>query len=249
MATNLMVPSVIGHRGAAAHAPENTRRGFRIARALGCRWVEFDVRLAADGGLVVLHDATLDRTTNGSGRVIDHTVAELAALDAGDGGGVPTLTESLDLLAELGLGANVEVKAESVETATMTGALTALACQDARKRHGLDLLISSFVPAALAAARGAAAEVPRGLLRDRPGRDWRAAAADFGCISLHVQERCATAALARAVHGAGLRLLAYTVNDPARAAALFAAGVDGLFSDAPDRILAVARPEPAPPPA
>jgi glycerophosphoryl diester phosphodiesterase len=249
MATNLMVPSVIGHRGAAAHAPENTRRSFRIARALGCRWVEFDVRLAADGGLVVLHDATLDRTTSGTGRAVDRTVAELASLDAGDGSGVPTLAQLLDLLAELGLGANVEIKAESVEQATVAGALAALACEEARKRHGLDLLISSFMPAALAAARGAATEVPRGLLRDRPGRDWRAAAADLGGISLRVQERCATAGLARAVHGAGLRLLAYTVNDPARAAALLAAGVDGLFSDVPDRILAVAGVAPAPPPA
>ncbi len=233
----LVIPPVIGHRGAAAHAPENTRAGFRKARALGCRWVEFDVRRAASGGLAVIHDATLERTTNGHGRVADHTLGELAGLDPGDGAGVPSLAEVLALLAELGLGANVEVKAEP-ENAPVTGALAAVACEQARRKHGLELLISSFSPAALAAARGAAPFLPRGLLRDAPGRDWRSAAEALGCVTLHVQARCADRALAEAVHGAGLRLLAYTVNDPAQARALLADGIDGVFSDVPDRILA-----------
>ena len=238
MSDSLTIPSVIGHRGAAAHAPENTLAGFRKARALGCRWVEFDVRLAANGGLAVIHDATLERTTSGQGRVIDHDLADLASLDPGDGGGVPSLTQVLDLLAELGLGANVEVKAEGPE-APVTGALAAVACEQARRRHpGLELLLSSFSPAALAAARGAAAFLPRGLLRDAPGRDWQPTAASVGCVSLHVQQRCADRALADAVHGAGLRLLAYTVNDPARARTLLAQGVDAVFSDVPDRIMA-----------
>lgn len=236
MSEPLNIPQVIGHRGAAAHAPENTRASFRKARALGCRWVEFDVRLAANGGLVVIHDATLERTTNGRGRVVDHSLADLAALDAGDGAGVPTLAEVLDLLAELGLGANVEVKAEG-DAAAVTGALAALTCEQARRRHGLELLISSFSSSALAAARGAAAFLPRGLLCDAPGRGWQANMEVLGCISLHVQARCADRALAEAVHAAGYRLLAYTVNDPGRARALIDAGVDALFSDAPDRLL------------
>ncbi len=239
MPNALHIPPVIGHRGAAAHAPENTRRGFRLAKALGCRWVEFDVRLAADGGLAVIHDATLERTTDGIGRVIDKRIDELAALDAGDGTGVPTLAETLDQLAHLELGAKVEVKAEGPEAAVV-GALTALACDAARRRYGSVLLISSFSPEALAAARGAAADVPRGLLRDGPGRDWREAARRLGCVSLHVQARWADKVLAEAAHDAGLKLLAYTVNDPSRARALFQAGVDSLFSDAPDAILAVA---------
>ena len=233
----LNIPTVIGHRGAAAHAPENTLTGFRKAKALGCRWVEFDVRLAANGGLAVIHDATLERTTNGRGRVVDHSLAELAKLDAGDGAGVPSLAQVLDLLAELGLGANVEVKAEG-DAAAVTGALASVACEQARRRHGLDLLISSFSPAALAAARGAAAFLPRGLLRDAPGRDWRVNAEALGCVSLHIQARCADRALAEAVHAAGYRLLAYTVNDPVQARNLIAAGVDAVFSDAPERILA-----------
>lgn len=237
MSDSLVIPQVIGHRGAAAHAPENTLAGFRKAKALGCRWVEFDVRAAADGGLAVIHDATLARTTGVEGRVIDHTLAELAELDPGDGAGVPSLAQALDLLAELGLGANVEVKAEGAEAA-VTGALAAIVCERARRKHGLELLLSSFSTAALAAAHGAAAFLPRGLLREAPGRDWRVMAGALGCVSLHVEARFADRALAEAVHGAGLRLLAYTVNDPARARALIAQGVDALFSDLPDRILA-----------
>jgi glycerophosphoryl diester phosphodiesterase len=242
MSDSLVIPPVIGHRGAAAYAPENTLAGFRKAKALGCQWVEFDVRLAASGGLVVIHDATLERTTNGQGRVADHTISELAALDPGDGAGVPSLPDVLELLAELGLGANVEVKAE-LENAPVTGALAAVACEQARRKHGLELLISSFSPAALAAAHGAAPFLPRGLLRDAPGRDWRSSAEALGCISLHVQARCADRALAAAVHGAGLRLLAYTVNDPLQARTLLAGGIDGVFSDVPDRILAGLAPD------
>ena len=237
MSIPLVIPQVIGHRGAAASAPENTLAGFRKAKALGCLWVEFDVRLAADGGLAVIHDPTLERTTGVEGRVIDRGLDELARLDAGDGEGVPSLVRVLDLLAELGLGANVEVKAESEAAAGVTGALAAVVCEQARHRHDIELLLSSFSPAALAAARGAAPDLPRGLLRASAGRDWREATAALGCISLHIATSRADRVLADAVHGSGLRLLAYTVNDPAHARALFAQGVDGLFSDCPERLL------------
>ena len=238
MRHSLAIPQVIGHRGAVAHAPENTLAGFRKAKALGCRWVEFDVRLAANGGLAVIHDATLARTTGVEGRVVDHRLEQLAELDAGDGAAVPSLAQVLDLLAELGLGANVEVKAENEADAVVTGAQAAVVCERIGREHGLELLLSSFSPAALAAARGAAPDLPRGLLRAAPGRNWRAVAAALGCVSLHVSARFADQALADAVHAADLRLLAYTVNDPARAQALIAQGVDALFSDLPDRILA-----------
>jgi glycerophosphoryl diester phosphodiesterase len=95
----------------------------------------------------------------------------------------------------------------------------------------------------LAAARGAAAYLPRGLLCDAPGRGWQSTAEALGCASLHVQQRCADRPLADAVHKAGLRLLAYTVNDPARARTLIEQGIDAVFSDVPDRIMAALAPE------
>src|SRR5512142_2967244 len=113
------LPPVIGHRGAAAHAPENTLAGFRRAKALGCTWVEFDVRLTADGVPVLCHDPRLDRTTDRSGRVAAQTLAAIQTSDAGGwfapvfaGERMPSLEEALLLCAELGLGANIEIKAE-----------------------------------------------------------------------------------------------------------------------------------------
>src|SRR5271154_6533668 len=113
----LTLPCVIGHRGAAASAPENTLAGLRRAKALGRSWVEFDVRLPGDGALVLCHDPRLDRTTSGSGLVSATSLAAIRELDAGSwfdpsfaGERVPTLDEVLSLASELDLGANIEIK-------------------------------------------------------------------------------------------------------------------------------------------
>src|SRR5579862_6026518 len=114
-----VIGPVIGHRGAAARAPENTLAGLRCAKALGCAWVEFDVRLTGDGALVLCHDPRLDRTTNGSGLVSAMSLAAIRELDAGRwfdasfaGEKVPTLEEVLVLAGELDLGANIEIKSD-----------------------------------------------------------------------------------------------------------------------------------------
>ena len=113
----LIEPPVIGHRGAAGHAPENTLASLRAAAALGVRWVEFDAKLTGDGQVVLFHDETLERTTDGSGPVADMALEDLRALDAGGwfgepfrGERIPTLSETLAVLGELKLGANVEIK-------------------------------------------------------------------------------------------------------------------------------------------
>ena len=111
------LPRVIGHRGAAAVAPENTLASLRRAKELGAGWVEFDVKLTRDGAAVLIHDERLERTTDGRGEVARTTLAELRKLDAGAwfdpafaGERVPTLGDALALCGELGLGINVEVK-------------------------------------------------------------------------------------------------------------------------------------------
>src|SRR5712692_9179692 len=115
----LRLPRVIGHRGAAASAPENTLAGLRRAKALGCAWVEFDVRLTGDGALVLCHDPSLDRTTSGTGAVSAQSLAAIRDCDAGSwfapafaGERVPTLEEVLLLAAELDLGTNIEIKSD-----------------------------------------------------------------------------------------------------------------------------------------
>ena len=113
----LRLPQVIGHRGAAAAAPENTLASIRKAKELGASWIEFDVKLTRDGQAILFHDDRLERTTDGRGAVAATTLAEIKRLDAGSwfgpafrGEPVPTFDEALMLCAELGLGINVEIK-------------------------------------------------------------------------------------------------------------------------------------------
>ncbi|MEA2756651.1 MAG: glycerophosphoryl diester phosphodiesterase [Aliidongia sp.] len=236
------LPRIIGHRGAAAHAPENTLAGFRKAHALGVGWVEFDVRLTGDGRCIVLHDDTIDRTTDGSGAAADMTLEMLAAWDAGAwfdpgfaGEAIPTFEETIDLLGELGLGANVEIKPHpgtEIETAEAV-------CRILRTSWPASLpapLVSSFAYPALETAHRLAPELARGLLLGRVGDDWRRLADGIEAHTIHCDHVGLTESRAREIRAASYPLLAYTVNHAGRARELFDWGVCGVFSDAPDRV-------------
>lgn len=240
----MMLPPVIGHRGAAARAPENTLAGFRRAKALGCGWVEFDVRLTADGALVLCHDDRLDRTTSVRGRVAAKNLTEIRQADAGAWFGpgfagelVPTLDEALALCARLGLGTNVEVKAERGLAGSTAAAVAA--ALDRIGGHAPQVLVSSFVVEVLAAMREFAPRVPRGLLLKLLSRGWAGLAARLDCATVNLDHRRVHPSLVAAIRAAGYPVLAYTVNDPARARQLFDWGVTSVFSDAPDMILAM----------
>jgi len=242
----LDLPRIIGHRGAAASAPENTLIGIARAHDLGCRWVELDAKLSFDNLALLMHDDRLERTTDGSGFFADRSAAELKRLDAGAWKGaefrgepIPTLAEAIHFMARRGMGANIEIKpcpGREVET----GRRVALELRRIWPRgHGL--LLSSFSPAALEAARAVAPELPRGLVVAAPSPDWPAIARRLGCVSLnpwHEDTRPETIAAARKM---GLRVVAYTVNDPARAAGLLGLGVDAVISDVPEKLLDLAR--------
>jgi glycerophosphoryl diester phosphodiesterase len=252
----LDLPPVIGHRGAAGLAPENTLAGLRRACAAGCRWVEVDVRLAADGELVLLHDDRVDRTTNGRGRARRLPSAAIRRYDAGTwfgpafaGERVPTLAEAIAVLAQCGLGVNIELKCER-EDALETG-IKAADCLSRRWPPELPPpMISSFVGDALEGARGRAPAIARALLLRRPG-GWRRAAA-LGCVTVAVDHRSLRPGVVADIRAAGYPVLAYTVNDAARARELFGWGVFSVFSDVPQLIIgaiaAGARQLPAPPP-
>ena len=238
------LPPVIGHRGAAARAPENTLEGFAVAAALGVRWVEIDVMLTADGVPVLIHDETLERTTTGRGRVAAHTLAEIEALDAGGwfgpdfaGARVPGLEATLRALRDLGLGLNLEVKpAAGHDVATARAAVSVLKrCWPA---NAPPVLVSSFSRTALAVAAELAPDLPRGLLAGSLPPDWRHALTMLRCTSLHLDDtRLRPGELAMLV---GLRVptLLYTVNDPSRARQLLETGAAAVFTDMPDAILA-----------
>jgi glycerophosphoryl diester phosphodiesterase len=242
----LALPSVIGHRGAAACAPENTLAGLRKARELCCRWVEFDVRLTMDKHLILLHDDRIQRTTDGRGSAAALPLAALRHCDAGawcgpgfKGERIPTLAEAVALLGEIGVGANVELKAVRGREAETGAAAAATLCR-LWPSHLPAPLISSFHHVALAAARARSPGIARGILFRAVPKNWRAVAESLGCAAIHADHRRLHPAIAAEIRQSGYPLLAYTVNDPARAHMLLEWGVTSVFSDVP-HILAAAR--------
>ena len=236
-------PKVIGHRGAAALAPENTLAGIQRAAEVGVRWVEVDVRLSADGCPVLFHDSRLERTTDGRGRVGRTSFARLRALDAGRwfspehaGERVPSLAEAAGLLAGLGLGADIELKAERGRGRELARAVVG-ELRSIWPRGRTRPLLSSFAHEALSAEREQAPDWPLGLLVRRAGPGWRRAAEALGARVLIVEQRFLTPRRVARLKGAGLFVLAYTVNRPARAVELLRWGVDSVISDRPDSIL------------
>ncbi|KAF0118235.1 MAG: glycerophosphoryl diester phosphodiesterase [Rhodospirillaceae bacterium] len=240
------LPRVIGHRGAAIVAPENTLAAFRVAAAMGVAMVEFDVKLTADGRPVVFHDDTLFRTTNGHGRLRDATLEELERLDAGSwfepaftGERVPTLEVVLSFLASVGVGAVIELK-PCPETDERTAQIAVAAALEYWPSDQPPPLLSSFSRRALRAARAVAPAWPQGLIVDRLPEDWHEAAAALQIVTLHCQERHLSPVAVAEIKRAGLAVLAWTVNDPQRARTLWKWGVEAVISDVPDEILAEA---------
>lgn len=247
MAVQTALPRVIGHRGAAATAPENTLPSIREAKRLGAGGVEFDAKLSADGVPLLFHDETLDRTTSGRGPVAATSAADIRKLDAGLWFGsewrhtpVPRLEDALMLVVELDLEANVEIKpcpGREVETAqAVLGVIRR--CWPRRRKPPL---ISSFATACLTTARLGMPDLPRGLLLWETPADWLAQARALGCASVHCADQYLTATWAAAIKAAGYELAVYTVNDPARARVLYGWGADSIISDRPDLIAALAQ--------
>lgn len=236
-------PPVIGHRGAAALAPENTLAGLAAARAAGCRWVEFDVKLSRDGVPVLMHDDRLERTTDGRGPVRDLDAAPLAQLDAGSrfaprfaGEPVPTLAQAIERLAELDLEANIEIK-PCPGRERETGEIVAREVLRLWPADRPAPLFSSFSEIALEAAAAVAPMIPRGLLRRRPGSDWADRMQALGCVTLHLRHDGATPSELSRMRELGVAVMLYTVNEPARARFLLEAGAAAVFTDVPDLVL------------
>jgi glycerophosphoryl diester phosphodiesterase len=228
-------PRIVAHRGGGRLAPENTLAAIRLGASLGFRGVEFDVVLSRDGVPVLIHDETLERTTNGQGRVADTDYAVLAGLDAGQGERIPRFADAALACRSLGLWANVEIKpAQGHERAT--GIAVARLARELWQGVPLAPLVSSFSIEALEAARTAAPELPRGLLVDDIPADWKERLANLGCVSLHCNAEKLGAHVVGEAHAAGYAVLCWTVNDPSAARRLFGWGVNCLVTDALDRI-------------
>jgi glycerophosphoryl diester phosphodiesterase len=232
----------VAHRGAGRLAPENTLAAMRVGASHGYRMFEFDVKLSGDGTLIVMHDASVDRTTNASGRVAAMTLGELAKLDAGSwhspgfaGEGVPTLARLAAWLNANRLQANVEIKPCPGRDAE-TGAAAALEARALWRDADVPPLLSSFSEHALAAARRAAPELPRALLMHDLAGDWLERCKALGCVAFDANHNVLGEGVITQAHAAGLRVLAYTVNDPERVDELTGWGLDCLITDAVDLI-------------
>ncbi len=235
---------MIGHRGAAGSAPENTLASLRRAAELGCRWVEFDVQLSADDIPVLFHDLSLPRTTNGKGKLSRVSLAGLKMLDAGSwfgadfaGERIPTLAEALLEIARLGLIPNIEIKSPRAYAA-QTARLAIIEAFKVWPKNAPLPFISSFAPEALALARKIVPDWPRGYLDSHLMRSTIGNARELGCVSVGLDAKRADAESIEQLRGAGFFVLTYTVNDRKEAERLFSMGVDGVFSDRPDEIVA-----------
>jgi glycerophosphoryl diester phosphodiesterase len=226
----LPLPRWIAHRGGGSLAPENTLAGIRVAARLGFKAVEFDVMLSGDGTPVLIHDETLERTTNGAGRVCDTPDSLLFALDAGQGERIPRFAEAAALCRELGLLANVEIK-PSAGHELGTAAVVARQTADLWRGAAVQPLLSSFSLAALAVARDVAPEISRGVLFEAPPRDWLAEVQRLQAISLHCDADLVGDEVLAEARAHDVPVLCYTVNAPEQAEALFGRGVSGVFTD------------------
>jgi len=238
----IALPRVIGHRGAAAVAPENTLAGLAAAAAAGVRWVEIDTRLSADNVCVLSHDAAI----TGVGRpvrIARTSAAALGALDIGSrfapdfaGETVPTLAAALDRAAALGLGVNIEVKDCGRRNPALADAVAAVLAD--RPRPGPGILVSSRRQLILARLRARDPALALGLVANRARRGWRRRADALGCISLHCAAARVSAAMVADVKATGRAVAVFTVNDPVLAGRLFGWGVDAVFCDDPAPMLA-----------
>ena len=222
----------VGHRGAAGHEPENTLRSFRKALDLGADMVELDVHLCGTGELVVIHDETVDRTTDGSGSVRDMPFDELRGLDAGKGERIPTLREVLDLL-DGRAGVNIELKALG------TAEPVHEAIRDAIGRPGWShesILVTSFHLGELTELRGLSDEARIGVLVSGDPREVLEYAELIGAYSVNPHFGRTSREFVVDAHGRGLKVFVWTVNELGDIERMKAMGVDGIISDYPDRV-------------
>ncbi|MFY3793295.1 glycerophosphodiester phosphodiesterase [Ureibacillus sp. MALMAid1270] len=233
----------IAHRGASAYAPENTMSAFYKAIQMGADYIEFDVQMSKDGIPVIIHDSTLNRTTNGNGYISDYTLKQLKSLDAGSwygkeyvGETIPTLDE---FLVEFGGKVNILIELKYPELYPGIEEKVAITLREFNlvQYDSHEVIIQSFNHESLKLSKKLLPEIPHAVL---VSKDWRK-------ITIHQLEEIATFAdyfnpslnmvtseLVELVHHTNMSMYAYTVRNPSEAGRLYSLGVDGIITDFPD---------------
>ncbi|MBA2650153.1 MAG: glycerophosphoryl diester phosphodiesterase [Legionella sp.] len=239
----MQLPKLIGHRGAAAYAPENTLASFDKALSLGCHFIEFDVMCSADGEPFIFHDDSLKRTTNGKGDLGLAKAEYLQTLDAGawfskhyKNEKIPHFKDALTWLVQNQVHANIEIKSypNSIQQTT-TAVLSHI--QRYWPTEAALPLVSSFNLEALTLCRNLAPEMPLGLLIHEWDDDYLQKAHQLQCYSIHFNRKILTAARVKVAKDQGYMVCAYTVNRKRLANKLYHWGVDAIFSDYPDLLI------------
>lgn len=219
---------MIGHRGAMGCAPENTLLSIHKAIELGADWVEIDVHCVADK-LLVIHDETVDRTTNGRGKLIDYSFEELRALDAGLGQRIPILQEVLEVtVGKVGL--NIELKGLG------TGKVLTSLLRNTPETYKNKMLVSSFLMPELEQVVRLNQHVKIGVLAGNNINESIAWATKLKAFSIHLRLQKVTPKWIDRAHDLGLKVYVYTVNKVVQIRRMKELGVDGVFSDYPNRL-------------
>jgi len=218
--------TIFGHRGAPGYPRhgENTIASFNKALQAGAGGLEFDVRRCGDGRIVVIHDDTIDRTTNGKGRVADLSYDQLKVFDAGFGEPVPLLSDVLDRFGTRCL-LNIELKDAGIAPDVKKLVL--------ERRLAEHVIVSAFEWGELP---GLAPEIPIALLTSRL-ENLLIAARELGAAAIHPRKDIVTPSLIAAAREAQFRIHVWTVNEPAEMSRFRQLGVDGIFTDFPERCL------------
>jgi glycerophosphoryl diester phosphodiesterase len=234
-------PRWVAHRGAGTLAPENTLAAFRLGAQRGYRCFECDAKLSADGVLFLMHDATLERTSNGHGVAGERPWGELSQLDAGSwhsrayaGEPLPTLAALSRFVRHNGLDLNIEIKPTPGQEEA-TGRAVAEQVRQLWAGDTRQPLLSSFRPEALRAAKDLAPELPRALLLDTLWAGWAGVARALDCVAVVTNHTVMDAGLRQQLRTEGWRALCYTVNEAADVQRLLALDIDGIITDAVDR--------------
>ncbi|MBI5037096.1 MAG: glycerophosphodiester phosphodiesterase [Candidatus Kerfeldbacteria bacterium] len=227
-------PLIIGHRGAAGTHPENTLSSFAAAITSGVPMVECDVHVCKSNQLVVIHDDSVDRTTNGTGPIANLTLSALQQLDAGNGERIPTLDELLQLINHR---CSINIELKGVNTALPVAQKITQYIQT----HGWSLdqfLVSSFDHPQLRAIKKILPDVNIGVLfsNELPVEP-TTYARSMRAYSINPDKKSVTEELVSTAHQAGLKVFTYTVNEPTDYDRVTGCRVDGIFTDFPERYL------------
>jgi len=238
----MITSPIIAHRGLSSLAPENTLAALSLAAEQGVQWVEIDAIACGDGSIVMWHDNSVDRCSNGTGAMSEHNVDSVAKLDCGtwfsseyQGEPMAGIEQAIKLIQSLGLGLNLEIKLyENSAEKVAAPVLKALAThwQDFDK-----LIISSFDLAALAYCQQQAPQIQLGVLYDKIPNNWHSQLQSVNAVSCHCNYLHLNEAQAKAIKAQHYQLYCYTANDPKSVQNHWQWGVDAIITDYPQRFL------------